>query len=776
MAEEKKDKEKKSKVTKRSQNNPKAKEAQKKTTKKSTTKKEVKKEPVKKEVVKKEVKVEPVKEEKTVSKKELEAYKDSIKKELIDEVVSEIKSETKEAINEVKEVSKEQQEAISEMQKEEVSKPEPVKETKTEVAPEPQVVPTPQVVPVPPVTPAQPVTNVEYETGHPESFFDGGVLGLIGWKLLGFLLSVLTFGILAPLASIFVLKWQYKHTVINGRRLVFDGNYFQLLGRMLLWILLSVITLGIYLFFIPVAWNKWVTKHVHYEGNEKTNTSYFNGNTLQYIGISLLSFLITVLSLGLLYPCAICLNMNWRIKHTFIDGDELEFDGHALGLWGMCFKWLFFTIITLGIYLFWLPISELKWEVKHTNKRGVSKKPYNPVLAVVIPLIVALVIAGGLAFIFITGKVSYDYYSVFNRPRIKEEVDNTKTGSEWGDYYLKYFNDNGLTGHNYEGVFIDLDNDKVPELILKEEIQFCINCDANKEQITILYLNNKRVVKSKVFDNAHLVILYEVDSKDDVWFVRHNINTYTSAKSIIDNDLDSLVLDSDEKENEFEDKYIDLEVDINYGDLSFDKIKKDIANLVSDYENNNSYEKESDSEFKEKLDAYNKKKELLNSATLTNDNYVEKIGAHIKWFSAAYLGATYGWPDIYDYEEVNVKLPNGNPDEMVYELKGLNSINDLKDKLANYVDKDKFNLFPNNNVAYGLTEYNGKVYWASLGVGDGPYLKDYSLESSSNGITKVRLNISNRLTNELEKYIIVTIKYQTSTKDYLITDWEVHLT
>ena len=163
-------------------------------------------------------------------------------------------------------------------------------------------------------------------------------------------------------------------------------------------------------------------------------------------------------------------------------------------------------------------------------------------------------------------------------------------------------------------------------------------------------------------------------------------------------------------------------------------------------------------------------------ANLTEANYKEKVDTHIKWFTAAFLGSTYGWLDIYEYKQVDVKLPNYNNGEMVYELVGLKSIEELKNKLALYVDKDKFNLFNHNDVAYGLTDYNGKVYWASLGVGDGPYLKDYSLVSSENGIAKVRLNIYNYITNSLQEYVIVTIKYQASTKSYLITDWETHLT
>ena len=50
---------------------------------------------------------------------------------------------------------------------------------------------------------------------------------------------------------------------------------------------------------------------------------------------------------------------------------------------------------------------------------------------------------------------------------------------------------------------------------------------------------------------------------------------------------------------------------------------------------------------------YNKK---IKDATLTNENVQEKIGEHLKWFSAAYDGEIYGWPRIYTYKNVTDKV------------------------------------------------------------------------------------------------------------------------
>lgn len=95
--------------------------------------------------------------------------------------------------------------------------------------------------------------------------------------------------------------------------------------------------------------------------------SYFDGGLIQLIGWKILGILITVLTLGICYPLALCIVYNWEIKHTVVDGKRLCFDGSALQLFGNWIKWLLLCIITLGIYGFWLQISLRKWKAKHTH-------------------------------------------------------------------------------------------------------------------------------------------------------------------------------------------------------------------------------------------------------------------------------------------------------------------------------------------------------------------------------------------------------------------------
>lgn len=96
------------------------------------------------------------------------------------------------------------------------------------------------------------------------SYFDGGLLQLIGWRLIGALITVVTLGICYPWALCMVYGWETKHTVINGHRLVFDGSAVGLFGQWIKWLLLCIITVGIYSLWLGIALKKWKTKHTHF--------------------------------------------------------------------------------------------------------------------------------------------------------------------------------------------------------------------------------------------------------------------------------------------------------------------------------------------------------------------------------------------------------------------------------------------------------------------------------------------------------------------------------
>lgn len=96
------------------------------------------------------------------------------------------------------------------------------------------------------------------------SYFDGGLFQLIGWQILGFIVTVVSLGILFPWAFCMIYRWEAKHTVINGQRLTFDGTAAQLFGNWIKWLFLTFITLGIYGFWLNIKLRQWKTKHTHF--------------------------------------------------------------------------------------------------------------------------------------------------------------------------------------------------------------------------------------------------------------------------------------------------------------------------------------------------------------------------------------------------------------------------------------------------------------------------------------------------------------------------------
>ena len=103
-----------------------------------------------------------------------------------------------------------------------------------------------------------------YENAPAKSKFDGGLLQLIGWKLLGALITVLTLGICLPWAYCMVYRWEAKHTVINGHRLTITGTAVQLFGKWIVWMLLTIVTIGIYGFWVSIKLKKWKVSHTHF--------------------------------------------------------------------------------------------------------------------------------------------------------------------------------------------------------------------------------------------------------------------------------------------------------------------------------------------------------------------------------------------------------------------------------------------------------------------------------------------------------------------------------
>jgi uncharacterized membrane protein YjgN (DUF898 family) len=93
----------------------------------------------------------------------------------------------------------------------------------------------------------------------------------------------------------------------------------------------------------------------------------FTGGAATYLGVGILAVLVVLVTFGLATPFAIVLKQRWRAKHTYINGHRLVFLGTGMSLFGNWIKWFLLTLVTFGIYSFWVVPRVHKWVVENTD-------------------------------------------------------------------------------------------------------------------------------------------------------------------------------------------------------------------------------------------------------------------------------------------------------------------------------------------------------------------------------------------------------------------------
>lgn len=204
------------------------------------------------------------------------------------------------------------------------------------------------------------------------SRFTGGHLSYFLRRLALLVLTILSLSLAYPALKCWYMRWEVRHTVIQGRNMYFDGRARQLYGKYLLWLLWSVLTLSVY-YFVKMKINliKWQTKHTHVEGI-RAEKSRFSGFWFTYWGHRLLGLVVTIFTLGLGAFWAECHMERWMASKTVLDGYQLSFEGRAIQYFG---RWLWMwilTVLTLGIYSIWKDLDICRWRVKHTVFRPVG--------------------------------------------------------------------------------------------------------------------------------------------------------------------------------------------------------------------------------------------------------------------------------------------------------------------------------------------------------------------------------------------------------------------
>lgn len=107
---------------------------------------------------------------------------------------------------------------------------------------------------------------------------------------------------------------------------------------------------------------------VHVQASGRPEGSFqFDGGAGSFLLTGIGAFLLTVLTLGLALPWAVCMRYRWQTQHTIINGRRLRFTGTGGGLFGNWIKWLLLIVVTVGIYSLWVTPRITRWAVEHQD-------------------------------------------------------------------------------------------------------------------------------------------------------------------------------------------------------------------------------------------------------------------------------------------------------------------------------------------------------------------------------------------------------------------------
>lgn len=139
--------------------------------------------------------------------------------------------------------------------------------------------------------------------------------------------------------------------IINKGTSKWDGGLISSIGTILLAVLPVIIftvlgivaAIGIGAFKEPVAW--------------------FVGEKFNFM--LLLGVVVIALFAMIGLSWALVIFMKWDIRHQVICGQRLKFQANTFILFFTMLKWVFLTVITVGIYGLWILVKFRKWQAAH---------------------------------------------------------------------------------------------------------------------------------------------------------------------------------------------------------------------------------------------------------------------------------------------------------------------------------------------------------------------------------------------------------------------------
>ena len=91
----------------------------------------------------------------------------------------------------------------------------------------------------------------------------------------------------------------------------------------------------------------------------------FRGTGFSCLWLFIWTWVLTVITFGLFFPCAYSAQQRWISEHTFIGNRQLVFHGTGLGFFGTWLLIMVLTIITFGLYMPWGFCRLKRWQTNN---------------------------------------------------------------------------------------------------------------------------------------------------------------------------------------------------------------------------------------------------------------------------------------------------------------------------------------------------------------------------------------------------------------------------
>jgi len=206
--------------------------------------------------------------------------------------------------------------------------------------------------------------------------FSGTGGELLGQLFVGYLLTLITFGIYGPwfmckFANFIAERVTFGPTAKGTVRFRFEGQGGELFVTFLVGYLLTMVTFGIYSPWFICKLNKWFASNTKITKNgQQVGDMDFVGQGGDLLVTFIVGYLLTLVTFGIYMAWFQVKLMSFNAESTKItvEGQRMgmRFTGEGGELFVIMLVGYLLSLITLGIYMFWMMAKLLKWQLSNT--------------------------------------------------------------------------------------------------------------------------------------------------------------------------------------------------------------------------------------------------------------------------------------------------------------------------------------------------------------------------------------------------------------------------